>query len=408
MFRVLKSLLGVPSQPARRKRRKPASRRRLLGLETLETRDLMAVGVINLAATQQLQPVALTSANVAVIQQSEVVAPKAVTISIENHDLVIRGTDGPDDVKVSYQDGKFVVTVTTLVNDRAIPTSTNWRPTGGDVFFYGYKGNDVFSTAFDVAGYLRVNADGGDGSDNLAGSWGMDNLKGGNGDDTLKGHGSHDIIDGGNGTDDIDGGDGNDTIWCGADFAPNGAIGGPGSDTITGGYGPDTLCGGSGNDTIDGSYGSDSLFGDDDDDTLIAGNDSDYNYLGGGGGHDKLYGSYGDDDMFGNGGNDALFGGNGDDYLNGGDGFDRLYGGDGDDTLDGGNDGIWDNLYGQGGRDTFYTEFTDGGAPGRLGEVYDWQETEIVYIGGIDESAWYYFFLGKNDYHPPATPLPAP
>jgi Ca2+-binding RTX toxin-like protein len=345
MLRFIQNLCGIDAKPAKRRNR-PArhSQRRVLSMEGLETRNLMATGLI--AAT---------------IPQLEPVAPPAVTVSIENHDLVIRGIDASDNVKVISQDGKFVVEITALVNGHTTVTTSSWRPTGGDVFFYGFKGNDRFTTSMSSGNYLRVTASGGEGHDTLNGSWGHDSLNGGAGDDTLNGQGGNDFLDGSFGVDNIEGGDGNDTIWCGPDTGWNKANGGGGNDTITGGYGVDYLNGGSGDDTLDGSYGEDYLFGEAGNDILRAGNDSEYNYLDGGDGNDILFGSYGNDYMVGKAGCDRLYGYAGNDIMYAGTGDDVLYGGDGDDELH----GFWDSdsddhdeMYGEGGKDTFYWSVT--------------------------------------------------
>jgi len=321
MMRFIRNLFGSESKQTKRKSRRPAAGRRL-GLEGLESRDLMAVAVL---------PTTLPT-----VQLQQPAAPAAVEISIQNHDLVIRGTDGPDDVKVSLQNGKYIVTVTTEVNGRASPTSTAWRLTGGDVFFYGNKGDDTFLASFPAAGWLRVTADGGDGNDNLTGSWGKDNLKGGNGRDTLIGQAGHDVLDGGLGPDYMEGRDGNDTIKCGNDYEANNAFGGAGNDTITGSFGDDALNGGGGNDTISGYDGNDIIYGND--------------------GVDYLFGGYGNDFLSGDAGNDELYGSLGNDTLWGGKGLDKCYGDEDNDTIYGDYDGQKDVLYGQGGRDTFRLE----------------------------------------------------
>src|SRR5262245_19133684 len=102
MKRLVRSLFGSKSSKTTRKNKRPAACRRL-GLEGLESRDLMAVGVSLMS-----QPVASVS--------MPSTAPAAVTVSIVNSDLVIRGTDGPDDVKVTSlinsTSGKYEVKVT--------------------------------------------------------------------------------------------------------------------------------------------------------------------------------------------------------------------------------------------------------------------------------------------------------
>ena len=359
MMRFLRNLFGNETKQIKRKSRRPSAGRRL-GLEGLESRDLMAFGAA--VVPQQL-----------VSQPLQVVAPAAVTVSIQNNDLVIRGTDAHDDVKVTYLNGKYEVSVRTLVDDRVISSKSTWRVTGGDVFFYGNKGDDKFLASFSSGGYLHVTAEGGDGDDELTGSWGKDNLRGGNGRDMLIGQANDDKLDGGLGPDYLDGRDGNDTLICGNDYEANNAFGAAGNDTITGSYGDDSLNGGGGNDIISGNDGNDIIHGDDGNDTLNgdlgadeilggnghdlldAGNDNLGNYLDGGTGNDHLYGSLGNDYMRGDKGNDWLYGGAGNDQLYGGIGDqDHLYGGTGNDTLGGDN---LDFYSGQAGVDTFFVDY---------------------------------------------------
>ncbi|HIB10438.1 MAG TPA: calcium-binding protein [Dehalococcoidia bacterium] len=138
-----------------------------------------------------------------------------------------------------------------------------------------------------------VNAEGGDGDDNLAGSVGNDTLDGGAGDDVL---GS-----------------------------------GRGADTLDGGAGDDVLRGGMGDDVLYGGEGNDVLSGDQQDDFLDGGAGDDV--LQGGAGSDTLYGGEGDDVLDGGAQRDILKGGAGDDTLEGGAGDDILKGGKGDDTF---------------------------------------------------------------------------
>ncbi|MCC7083563.1 MAG: hypothetical protein IT427_00985 [Pirellulales bacterium] len=339
MLRFFQNLLGAKSkQPKRKCQRTNRSQRRILSLEGLENRNLMAA---NFAASTAAASTTL---------QFLPPAPKQVTVSLQNHDLIIRGTNGPDDVKVGSKDGKIVVTVHTIVNGRGVSTSSTWRPSGGDIFFYGNQGNDKFSSAMSSGNYLLVTADGGAGNDQLKGSWGKDNLKGADGDDTLYGNGGHDVLQGGTGADTIYGGDGNDTIEVGADYAPNYANGGDGNDTISGGYGIDTLLGGDGN--------------------------------------DELFGSYGDDSLNGGDGNDNLYGGAGNDYLYGGDGQDYLYGDVGNDDLDGGAYEESDHVWGGEGYDRFRKDLTvhhwysadyDPPGPGGWNYLEDLEPGEEVY-----------------------------
>ena len=75
MFRFLKNLFGGELKSQRRNpARSKFGQQRVLGMEGLERRELMAVAV-----------------------------------GFENGDLVITGTDSPDHAEVSYENGKYVV-----------------------------------------------------------------------------------------------------------------------------------------------------------------------------------------------------------------------------------------------------------------------------------------------------------
>ncbi|MBY0239489.1 MAG: type I secretion C-terminal target domain-containing protein [Burkholderiaceae bacterium] len=99
--------------------------------------------------------------------------------------------------------------------------------------------------------------------------------------------------------------------------------GGAGNDTLTGGLVDDVIDGASGNDIINGRPGNDKLLGG-------AGNDS----LVGEEGNDELFGGDGNDSLLGDAGNDRLDGGAGNDRLTDREGDNVLDGGDGDDNLD--------------------------------------------------------------------------
>lgn len=100
-------------------------------------------------------------------------------------------------------------------------------------------------------------ADGGDGSDQISGSYADDTLRGGAGDDVLVGGPARDTLDGGPGDDVLDGdyaafgGGDEDEAADPSDGGPDALDGGPGSDRLRGGTGADTLAGGDGEDTVE-------------------------------------------------------------------------------------------------------------------------------------------------------------
>ena len=120
-----------------------------------------------------------------------------------------------------------------------------------------------------------VNAEGGDGDDNLTGSVGNDTLDGGAGDDVLGSGRGADTLDGGAGDDVLRGGMGDDVLY-----------GGEGNDVLSGDQQDDFLDGGAGDDVLQGGAGSDTLYGGEGDDVLDGGTKSDV--LTGGGGKDTF------------------------------------------------------------------------------------------------------------------------
>jgi Ca2+-binding RTX toxin-like protein len=248
-------------------------------------------------------------------------------------DLVIQGTNGDDTIYVLVtNDGSYYVAQNGDIS--IFPAS--WV-TGGDVYVYGYQGNDVL----DAQVGLRVNAYGMAGNDFLSGGWGDDYLDGGAGADGLRGQW------------------GNDTLVAGYDYSYNDLAGGEGNDVLHGGYGPDDLYGEGGDDTLGGKAGVDYLdgmYGEGDHDVLVGGHDGATNYMDGGEGPDTITGALGVDYILGQGGDDYLDGYYGNDFLYGGDGDDHLEGGFGADYLDGGLDGIADYLEGGEGADRFEVE----------------------------------------------------
>ncbi len=151
--------------------------------------------------------------------------------------------------------------------------------------FIGGDGDDIFAphlALFPIRGRMVI--DGGDGDDQLTGSWGNDTIRGGTGDDVLFDERGTNRLSGGSGDDEISlgwasvgsmarGGRGDDVLRSatGDDFL----FGNSGRDTLEGGGGADLLSGGRGRDVLDGGSGADVIEGGRGDDVLTGGYDAD-------------------------------------------------------------------------------------------------------------------------------------
>ncbi len=232
---------------------------------------------------------------------------------------------------------------------------------GGVTLMGGLGSDTLLGTAFDDVLSAGITTDGSgldlmldpqninDGNDSLVGGDGRDTLNGNGGNDTIAGGIGDDCIIGGAGNDSVDAGDGNDNVQGngGSDIL----LGGNGIDTLDGGESSDTLRGGNDGDSILGGGGNDTIDGGLGDDTIDAGDGNDTVY--GNDGNDSVGGGLGDDTLVGGLGNDLVNGNDGNDSLDGSDGFDTLYGGSGDDLLIYTNTNGNDQIYGQGGIDSF-------------------------------------------------------
>jgi Ca2+-binding RTX toxin-like protein len=216
---------------------------------------------------------------------------------------------------------------------------------------------------------------GGSGYDTILGGGGIDRIHGDDGDDWIDGQTSADFLWGDQGFDYIFGGeDDNDRLWGGTE--DDTLDGGSGNDTLVGETGMDVLIGQEGNDSLDGGAGRDdldaglnrdTLTGGGDDDTLAGGDGPDLLFgdgagaanpgddiVWGGAGNDRVNGDAGNDQLFGEAGNDTLNGGAGDDEVRGDAGKDRARGGAGNDEIYGGDNS--DVLLGEDGDDLLYPE----------------------------------------------------
>lgn len=253
-----------------------SNRRRRFGIESLETRAMLAADLLNGTLT-----IIGTNANDNIQVQVAVAGPHTGELQVD-----INGTQ-------SFFD---VAQVTSISID-------------------GLNGNDTITVDDNVV----VNT-------TIHGGKGNDTIKGGGGDDTIYGDAGNDTIDSSAGNDTVFGGSGNDNIHCG-----------DGTDTAHGDAGNDNIWGGDDDDVIYGDNGKDSIDGEAGNDTCHGGNGSDLVH--GGDDNDELYGDNGNDKIWGGNGNDFADGGNGKDDCHGDAGDDQLKGGNGRDRLngDGGN-----------------------------------------------------------------------
>ena len=249
--------------------------------------------------------------------------------------------------------------------------------------FYSYGGNDV------VYGY--------GGNDYVETHNGADTVYGGDGVDTIYGGTENDSLIGENGNDVIYGQDGDDYVvgcfygWAG-DWGADSLYGGNGNDQIYAGWGDDFLFGGEGDDIMAGEDGHDRIFGEGGNDQLIgayngSATETGDDFMYGGVGNDRFWGGDGNDIMYGEDGNDELSGENGRDKLFGGWGNDRLWGGEANDRLsgDGGDDTLWgdngnDELIGGNGTD----DLVGGNGDDTLVAIDGWSSDEMWGEAGRD------------------------
>jgi Ca2+-binding RTX toxin-like protein len=188
--------------------------------------------------------------------------------------LLIQGTDGDDNINITFVDNTYRVDVNGTLQTIDPNTIKQF-----DILAGG--GNDVVTLGPGVCKAY------------VLGGAGADTITGGDFADTITASGGNDIVYGQGGDDRL--------------------TGSAGHDILVGGDGRDRLYGEAGNDQLIGGAGVDRMWGGDD--------------------HDVLSGQSSADKMYGEAGNDSIFGGNGGDILNGGDGLDYLWGGGDNDVL---------------------------------------------------------------------------
>jgi VCBS repeat-containing protein len=212
-------------------------------------------------------------------------------------------------------------------------------------------------TAVSFFGSDGVNRlEGGDMADLLSDRGGSDQVFAGGGDDRILAGTGADFYDGGLGTDTLSFAD--RTAGVNVNLLQNTTNEGDrlaSIENVEGGAGYDTLTGNAADNLLTGNGGADSLVGGGGNDTLLGGQGNDN--LNGGAGTDRLEGGAGDDILFAISGLDTLIGGDGNDKLFGGIDGDVLIGGVGNDEMTGGRGA--DLFVFEGGQDRV-TDFANG------------------------------------------------
>src|SRR5262245_21826172 len=201
--------------------RKTAQLRPRLGLECLESRNLLSC-VLGAGATYDSATGVLT---VAGTNGGDNIA---VAVQTSDPDGVPASGDETSDLLVTVN-GNQVASCSTL--DVLAPVNK--------LVISGGNGNDTITV--DDAVLVPVQADGGNGQDGVDGGGGKDTLSGGSGKDATDGAAGDDQISGGNGADALQGGLGVDVVH--GDNGPDTLDDPDGDVGLDGGRGPDLING---------------------------------------------------------------------------------------------------------------------------------------------------------------------
>lgn len=278
-------LNGLNRRITSRKRVSPNASTPRVGVESMESRQLLSISALFIQETGELN------------------------IQLDSDDNVRVGSSATGNVQIEVGVGTGSYASSDVLGVRPAADVRSIVILGGDNQNV-INLNGVTSSVF--TNLQAIEVDGANGNDSIVGSFDIaDSLSGGNGEDTITGQGGNDTLIGGDGDDVISAGLGDDSIRSG-----------DGNDAVTSDAGNDVIDAGNGDDTVSTGEGNDSVF---------AGNGQDL--LTGDTGDDTLNGDGGTDTIFGNDGNDLLFGGEFDDSIEGGAGNDTLIGNAGNDTL---------------------------------------------------------------------------
>lgn len=412
--------------PFRKRSRRQRSQHRVRRLESLESRNLMAVTAFFSEATGEL------------------------LVKGDDHDNQI-AIVAEEDGGIHVQQGALChgVSVLAVAVEGGTPTLANTRRIVVDAHGGNDEVNSCGSTAQVDMSHISMFIDGGDGDDVVIGGDGADVLRGGAGNDTLVGGRGNDVVEGqdgsdlliwnnGDGSDFMAGGDGRDTVQIfGSDVGddeilikPTIAFTQPARQAGRGDYEPPVIViintaavdgqqqsglkfqfvDGSvkfdtvedldirsqgGDDRIISTLGPTSQIGlhlsggEGDDEIFVRGwGAAQYQYaiegtyhhtLDGGPGNDLIIGGVGPDLIRGGSGNDVLLGGRGNDVIEGGDGDDVIFDGPGGDVIDGGNG--FDVLFGPDANDVRNVE--SSWTPHRFRALDDLMAEEVDYRIGL-------------------------
>jgi Ca2+-binding RTX toxin-like protein len=144
-----------------------------------------------------------------------------------NHNQVIKGTKGNDNIHISKADGlagKLELYEINVNGEKRFVTKAQLENTK----FKTGMGNDRVVVDKNVK--TGVNVEGGSGDDVIIGGSGNDRLSGGKGKDVILGRGGNDVLKGDEGKDYVSGGKGHDLIDGGK--GADKTIGGPGFDHV--------------------------------------------------------------------------------------------------------------------------------------------------------------------------------
>ena len=186
-------------------------RRNALRLESLESREVPATGVLS------------------------------------GSTLTINGTGGSDTIVARVSNGQVSFSGVVIRDGRRFTDSVRISSLQSLVVLAGGGNDSVNVASVNVPTMIF----GGAGNDQLIGGPNRDTIYGDAGNDTIRGGASNDWLVGGEGADVMFGGAGND--WMTGDPGYDRLNGDAGNDTINGGEGRDTLAGGAGTDQLDGN-----------------------------------------------------------------------------------------------------------------------------------------------------------